>query len=288
MLNLKPLFFLKIFTVSLLLLSCEPALIILPDHFYSTVETDERLRPAEQILEQENCLKKEKNPDLACWTVPHCRNFCDDLFINKRDEQKCHKWPSRLVNRFSDLYETMNKGVFQDISAKSFKCFIKLTENGSLLFKDLTEEESKEFLLEIAFNPNLAFNLSSADKGSFSVLTALFRKLSGRLISSAKEPLGHNKGNFLIEIYKKDNQPAWNWLNDYLIYLCKKDSKCEEPLDYYCDILKNIKTNILEDFFENNQHFERGYRQAIQRQQCGGSGCKYGDIQDFKQMCDNI
>lgn len=281
---------LLLFTFSLVLLSCNHPL-ILPNHFYSTSESDEKLKFLEQPLEKEDelsCQEKEMNPDLACWTAPYCRNFCEVLFINKKDEQTCQNWSLELVNRFSDLHRIMTKDVFQDISPETFKCFLKLTDNNPILLKNLTEDESKEFLLEIAFNYNLAYNLSAADNGDFSVLTALFRKISGRLMSAVKEPLGYNKESLLIEVYREDNQQAWNWLNDYLVYLCRKDSTCKEPLDYYCEILDDVSTKILTDFFENNSYFEKEYGKTIQSKSCGQKTCEYGNIQNFQQMCDGI
>ena len=290
MINLKQfLFLLFVQSFCLFFLSCHQPDLVLPDHFYSTAETEEKLKSIKQTLEKEPaCQTKEENPNQVCWTLPHCRSFCANLFINKNDIQKCHNWPLELADSFSDLYETMKDGVFQDLNVKTFKCFLKLTDNNPILFKDLNEEESKEFLLEIAGNPNLAYQLSSVDKGDFSFLIALFRKLSGKRINSVKEPLGFKADNFLIEIYKGDNHPAWIWLNDYLVARCKRDSKCTEPLEYYCEILKNVKRRTLEDFFENSSPFQRGYEKPIQRKSCGTSHCEYGNLQDFQQMCDNL
>lgn len=268
---------------SFVFLSCSSEVTQLPSHISSSAEQE----APETTEEEEICLTKIKDTEPFCWAFPYCRNFCDELFINKKEEEACYNWPLDLAEDFSSLYETMSEGVFQDLQPETLKCFLNLTENNKVLFQNLNEEESKEFLMELSFNHNLAYHLAKADKGDFSVFNTLFRNIQNRRISGIKESLGFRKENFLIEIHKEENLSAWSWLNDYIVHLCRRDSKCKEPLDYYCEILKPVKNSSLEDFLENSP-FKKKYQRVIEAKICDSSNCEYGNIQNFKEMCDNI
>ena len=285
-------FLIKSLSIACLSLSCSTKTLELPAYFYSTVDPEEGISDlsSKESLDQEEdsvCKNRVNEENPVCWTFPGCRSFCEELFFSKEKQQICYNWPTALVDDFEILFSTMTKGLFQNIDSKIFKCFLKLSENNSILFKNLNEEESKEFLEEVAVNHNLAYHLASEDKGNFSVLTALFRKIKSRFINAIKQPLSHKHSNFLIALHKEENRSAWTWLNDYLIYRCRGDSTCKEPLDYYCEILEDVKGEALEDFFENNG-FKREYRQRIESKTCGSSRCEYGELRDFDEMCDNI
>ncbi len=229
------------------------------------------------------CLKKGK----GCWEFPECRAFCDEAFLGKSARQICYQWPISLYEDFRELFITIRTEPFQNLKPKVLKCFIHLSEGDkTALFKRFSREETLDFLEEIAKNPSLAFHLSKEDTGKFPILHSLFKKVSGRA-PSAVQKTGSGTRNFLIVLNKYHNHYAWIWINDYLVYRCNRDSACKEPLDYYCEIFEKTLSSHLEDFFDNRR-FKNEYRRAIESKQCGSQSCEYGDIRDFKKICDRF
>ena len=251
-------------------------------HLIPTPKTPEK--PASLYQVEPTCLEKEST---SCSLFPKCKKFCDDLFIDKKERRTCYTWPSHLIDGFEVVLDIMDKRSFENIKPRDLKCFLKLTKKDKRLFKSFTKEDAKEFLEYLVSDSILASQLASIDKGDFSFLNTLFRKISGRIVSAIKQDLSLRNSNFLIEIHQQDNKPALIWLTDYISYYCQRDDTCREPLDYYCEILKDKEPELLKDFFTNRK-FEKNYTQAIQSKICGASFCQYGDLEDFNELCDNI
>lgn len=229
------------------------------------------------------CPEKEAR---GCWQLPQCKNFCDESFSYKAERQNCYNWPLPLFDDFKNLIETINTGLFQNIEPKVLRCFLKLSEdNKDSFFRKLNKDEAKELLEVIADEKDLAFHLAKEDKSDFSILHRLFKKIRSRTPSAIKEEL-HSGDNFLIRLSEDGNRPAWDWLNDYISYRCQRDKTCKEPLDYYCEILEDIKHSELEYFFEY-RNFEIEYKKDIESKNCG-EPCKYGDVADFRKMCNSL
>ena len=243
----------------------------------------------EKPLEKENqeegfvCSKEGR----GCWEFSECRGFCENLFFGEDSREMCYQWPISLYEDFENLFITIYTKPFRYIDPKVLKCFVKLSENNkTTLFKKFNQEETLEFLGEIAKSSELAFHLSGEDKGDFFIFRTLFKKISSRIPRAVKR-MSTNKGNFLILLHEYQNYHAWLWLDDYIIHGCRRDSLCKEPLDYYCEVLEDVFSATLEDFFEN-QYFKNEYRKAIESKQCGSQSCEYGDVRDFREMCDNF
>lgn len=242
-------------------------------------------KPRSGSVSKRNFVCQTKGP--GCWQFSECMSFCDDLFFKEEKRKKCYNWPMPLFEDFKNLTEAMSRESFRYLELEVLKCFLEFTEDDKdILFEKFNEEEAKEFLEEVAGDGTLAFYLAEKDKGDFSILNTLFKKINSRTERAVGEPL-FEKNNFLILVHQQDNRPAWVWLNDYIIYQCRRDRSCKEPLDYYCKILENVNFSILEDFFEN-QHFQREYERRIESKTCNLDNCSYGDLRDFNEMCDNI
>ena len=270
-------------------LSCNRKTIELPAHFFSLPEEEEGESSTTQLASEEEkeegfmCLEE----GTECWQFSECKTFCEDLFFKKEQRKECYNWPISLLEDFQNLQNIMKEESFSDIEAPVFKCFLKLTEDRkTILFKDFDKEDAKEFLEEVANNPELAFALAGEDKGDFSILRILFKKIKNRIPSAMSEELSKGK-NFLILLDEDDNRSAWVWFNDYIIDYCRGDSSCKEPLDYYCEILEDVRHKTLTEFFENS-HFKRKYKNDIESKSCGQTKCEYASVSDFKEMCDSI
>ena len=255
----------------------------------NTVKTEPLNITGEKPLAEENktesfvCQKEGR----GCWEFPECRSFCENLFFNEHSKQMCRQWPISLFEDFENLFVTINTKPFHSIEPQVLKCFLKLSEEKNVLFKKFDMEEAKEFLEEVAVNPELAFYLAGEDKDNFSILNTLLKTIHSRVPSAIKKRLSLNKGHFLILLHEHQNRSAWAWLNDYIIYRCRRDSSCKEPLDYYCEILQDIQPKILEDFFKN-RHFKQEYKKDIELKNCGSATCQYGTAQDFEKMCEEL
>lgn len=242
-------------------------------------------QPSEPANRREAFICVEEGP--GCWQFPLCKSFCEDLFFNKEKRQECFNWPLPLFEDFKILMDTMDNEDFRLVDPEVLKCFLEFTkEDKTFLFDKFSEEEAQEFLEEIANNVKLSFYLSEKDKGDFSIFDTLFKKIDSRVTVAIAEPLFEGE-NFLISILQQENRSAWIWLNDYIIYKCRKDRHCKEPLEYYCKILEDVSSNDLKDFFES-QHFEGEYKRKIESKRCDSDSCSYGDLKDFNEMCDNI
>ena len=271
-----------------LISSCFSRKPILPSAFFSE-SSEPKLKHSEE-LDGENqeegyvCLREGR----GCWEFEECRTFCEDLFFSPENRQMCFEWPIDLYEDFKRLFVVRDTETFENIEPQVLRCFLGLSErNRSVFFKAFDEETAQEFLKEIAGNPKLAFELAGYDKGDFSLLDKLFKKISSYIIRAVKANLDYSKGNFLTLIHEYENRPAWTWLDDYIVHHCRRDSSCEEPLEYYCKILEDNRSKELEDFFYN-QNFKRSYRQRIEAQTCGSRNCEYGDVRDFKELCREI
>jgi len=142
-------------------------------------------------------------------------------------------------------------------------------------------------LEEVANNPELAFYLRQEDKGDFSILYSLLKKISGHTGKAIKKIIDSKQANFLILLHRYHNHQAWNWLNDHIVHRCRRDPLCKEPLEYYCEVLEDIVSESLADFFEN-QNFKNEYKNVIEAKRCGSGHCEYGKVQDFEEMCRDL
>lgn len=265
--------------------SCITHIPRLPSHFYSQ-SSEDNLKEDEKSLEIESfvCQKEGR----GCWEFSECRSFCEELFFNPDDRQKCHQWPISLFDDFKSLVATIKTEPFQNIEPEVLGCFIQLSEDRkTILFRQFNEEEAQEFLEEVARNPKLAFHLGREDKGDFSILHSLLKKIRGRTGKAFKEIINTKRVNFLILLHRNQNRPAWVWLNDYAVHRCRRDSFCKEPLEYYCEVLEDTFSETLADFFEN-QNFKNEYKTAIESKRCGSGYCEYGEVQDFREMCGDL
>ena len=236
-----------------------------------------------------------KEPDLICqdegqpfcWQFSSCRNFCKTLFPSEEKREVCHNWPASVAIAFEDMFKVITEGAFEYINPQTVKCFLKLNDKSNhLFFKNLDIERAKAFLKQIAFEPHLAYQIASEDKGDFSFLTALFKKIKNRVMSAIKQPLQRDGKNFPILIHEADNRQAWIWLNDYLIHYCRQKIG-RKLLDCYCELLQDVENSILKNFFENEQ-FKRAHKEDIESRTCGSVQCEYGNPFDFKRLCDSI
>ena len=218
----------------------------LPAHFYSQSSEEDNLSTKDEEAESFVCQKEGR----GCWEFSECRSFCEDLFFSPDDQQMCHQWPISLFDDFKSLLITMETEPFQNIEPEVLRCFVKLSENHkTILFRKFNEEEAQEFLEEVAKNPELAYHLGGEDKGDFSILHSLFKKISGYTGKSIKKIIDTRQTNFLILLHRNHNHHAWVWLNDYVVHRCRRDSSCKEPLEYYCEVLEDIVSETLADFF---------------------------------------
>ena len=285
MMKLKFLVFFGIF--SLLLFAClnEPDSLAAPP-LASRVE-DSTASPAENKRRPDLICSAEQGP--FCWQNRACIDFCEKLFRSDEDRQKCKNQSLTMGIAFENLWKILQTGVFQHIQAEVLSCFLDLTDNKRLFFKGFSEDEAKEFLLEMTEDIDLMEAVSKKGSFNFSVLDALFRKIDNKIVNAIAEPLTFGSDdNFLISASDNRNSLALVYLDDYIIYKCGRDSNCSEPLDYYCKILKNVKLSTWLRFFEPRHNFRSNYRSDIESRACNGSHCKYGDFEDWQTLCRSL
>ncbi len=219
----------------------------------------------------------------ACWGFPACVRFCEELFFNKESRKKCLQWPMVLFEDFNNLLNIIRTQPFQEIDLKVLKCFMDLSEEDkTILFKRLNKDSAQEFLEEIAKTPELALILAKEDDKNFSIFRTLTKKVSSRIPTAIKGRGGSK--NFLILLNENENRPAGVWLDDFISHFCRRDSSCDEPLDYYCKILDKTRSEPLKDFFEN-AYFKKEYKRNIESKSCGSQNCEYGNLIDFRSLC---
>lgn len=224
----------------------------------------------------------------GCWEFSTCRTFCEDVFFSKELEETCYNWAFSLYEDFAILFNLMDKKAFQEVEPEILSCFIRLSGNQKDTFlRSWDQEKAEAFLEELAFNEKLAYELFKVDKKEdFEILEALFRKLGHRKADrNLKVNLDNLNESFFTLIQNENNYPAWKWLDNYVSMECKKDRSCEEPLEYYCEVLEDYSRGELDDFLYKNDLFAKDYRGDIESKTCRGSACEYGDVQDLRTIC---
>lgn len=221
--------------------------------------------------------------------LPQCKEFCNELFFTSRtDRQNCYNWPLSLFSDFKDLFEIIQTDRFQSMDTKALKCFLEWSDGSKDIFlRQLNKAEAQELLIRVAHDIELASSFYKADRSDLSILHGIYKKIGGRTPTAVKKGLKPGGDNFLILLDKYNNPAAWYWLNSHIVYRCKRDHSCQEPLEYYCEILEDTGTSVLNDFFEN-RFFSLKYRGSIKSKTCGSSSCEYGNVEDFHQMCRSI
>lgn len=278
--------FLVSFGVSFLLSACfkEPNSLALP---LASQEEGSIGSHAEEPEEGDLICSAKQGP--FCWQNQACIDFCEEVFWLDEDRQKCRRQSLSMGIAFEELWEILKTGVFQHIRLEVFSCFLEVTENKKLFFRDFSEEEAKEFLHEMAKDRDMMQLVSKKGPDNFSILDALFRKINHIIVNAIAEPLTLGAdNNFLITAYDNSNFFALVYLDDYIIYKCRRHSYCSEPLDYYCKILKDVKLSTWQRFFEERHHFRSNYKSVIESKTCNGSPCKYGNPKDWETLCQNL
>jgi len=248
------------------------------------IPTSTKINPA--VVTESSFICEKKSPR-QCWQLPQCKVFCNNIFRNKKEREHCYKWPPDLYPEFENLFQILETETFDKIDPKVLKCFLDISEEHSdVALKKLKREDVKDLLHTLAEDPELASSFYKEEEKKFPLLHSLYRKIGGRTSTSIKKPI-HGSSNFLILISENENKPAWKWLNAYIFYRCKTDQTCKEPLDYYCTILKDENKTTLTDFFQYRE-FEKEYQREIESKSCGESLCQYGDVQNFRSLCQDI
>ena len=223
----------------------------------------------------------------ACSEDKKCQMFCDDLFFHYKGRENCYNWPYSFFKDFKKVANQLKTLSFSDLDYPTVKCFFKMTEDHKIsLFKNFTEKSAKKFLTQIVKDQQLAHSLLQSDKVDFEILEGLFGKIDRRVQRAIRTEI-YLDSHFLILAHKYKNRFAWRWIDSFIHYDCKKNSSCQNPLEYYCEILEETYRGDLEDFFENHW-FERAYKEHIESTACDSYDCEYGKVSDFKEFCEKI
>ena len=271
-----------LFFALLLLCSCQ---------FYGKVSHLVFEDQAEESLsvEETNGLDKVQCPKRgdSCSEHEDCKAFCDDLFIYKKGKEHCWKWPYSAFKDFKKLKQQLETLSFADLDFSRVKCFFEMSKSHRIsLFKNFSKKSAEIFLAQIAINEKLAKPLYQADKKDFNMLEDLFDKVDRRFQRAMSENIFH-QSPFLTLSLEYKNQPAQDWADSFIRYKCKKTTTCQQPLEFYCDILEDTSKRELENLFER-RWFEIAYKRDIEAKACYSRDCEYGKISDFKEFCKNI
>ncbi|MCZ0932641.1 MAG: hypothetical protein OXJ52_05770 [Oligoflexia bacterium] len=236
-----------------------------------------------QGIEKIQCRREGK----ACSEYKSCQSFCEDLFFTQKGKENCYKWPHSFFKDFKKFVWQLETSSFSNLDFPTMKCFFKMSEDHRIrLFKNFSEKPAEKLLAQIAVNYKLALPLFHSDKKNFDILKDLFEKIDRRAQRAMMAEI-FSRNHFLILAHKHKNKPAWDWIDSFIRYDCKKTSSCRHPLEYYCEILEETYRGDLESFFEN-RWFERAYKEDIELSACDSYDCEYGKVSDFKEFCEKI
>ena len=218
---------------------------------YYTLVGSHAEETAEEILDfgtgQEKKQCEQSGP--ACSEYGRCKAFCDDLFFYQKGRDNCYKWSYSFFPDFIKLLEQIETLSFSDLDFATVDCFFEMSEDHRLnLFKNFPEKSAEKFLVYIANQYELALPLFHSDKVDFYLLKDLFGKLDKRIQKGIRTEI-FDQTHFLILAHRSKNKPAWDWIDSFIRHDCKKSSTCQDPLEYYCEILEETSRGDLESLF---------------------------------------
>ena len=268
-----------------------PLLLVCSCQFYGKVSHlvfEDEAKESLSVEERQELNKVQCRPEgESCSEHEDCKTFCEDLFFNQKGTEHCWKWPYSAFKEFKKLKQQLETLSFTDLDFSTVKCFFEMSKNHRItLFKNFSIKSAKIFLAQIAINEKLAKPLYQADKGDFNMLEDLFDKIDRRFQRAMREDIFH-QSPFLTLSLEYKNQPARDWADSFIRYKCKKTTTCQQPLEFYCEILKETSRIELENLFES-RWFEIAYKRDIEAEACDSRDCEYGKISDFKEFCKKI
>ena len=248
-------------------------------------ETVEKGLSVEESQEIEKIQCKQEGE--VCSEYKSCKTFCEELFFTQKGKENCYKWSHSYFKDFEKLAYQLETLSFSNLDFPTVKCFFEMSEDHRIsLFKNFTEKSAEKLLTQIAINYELAWPLFQADKEYFDILKDLFGKIDRRIQRAIRTEI-FSQTHFITLALTHKNKPAWNWINSFIRYDCKKTPTCQQSLEYYCEILEETSRGELESLFEN-RWFERAYKRDIESETCDSDYCEYGKITDFKEICEKI
>ena len=256
--------------------------IVFDDFIETTVEKSlgiEKTRKTKKIrCEQEGEI---------CSEHERCKDFCNDLFFYHKGKEACYGWSYSYFKGFEKLAYQLKTLSFSNLNFPTVKCFFEMSEDHRIrFFENFTKKSAEKFLAQIATNPKLALSLFQADKKHFDILKDLFEKIDRRVQRAIGKEI-FSQSHFLTLAHKHKNRSAWGWIDSFIHYDCKKSLTCQNPLEYYCEILEGTSRGELESLFENNW-FENAFKNDIESSTCDSYYCEYGKVSDFKEFCEKF
>ena len=207
---------------------------------------------------------RDKN---RCEDDKSCAEICDDIFRDSRDENKCGRLDPNEVYDLEDVFEVIegpDSSSLEDLDEDALEKFMNVSI--APLIKEArgySSSETKDFLLFIAENPDIA-ELFASEDSDFQFLDELLEGLLSRdTVRALSRSIDGRSESFISLSAEYGNEEALLWIHEYLIQgtndsnaYCGGYSKC--VFDKYCRIAEgnDITTGARKDLAEVNGDFE--------------------------------
>ena len=263
----------------------------------SSLESPLRRRVSKESdpKKQIRCQEMGQSP---CQGDEDCEEICDDIFSRSSDKKQCRDLPSELVYEFERLFELVDEAEnVSDMKPEVLECLLDIDEKPFVReMGGLTRTETMDFLVEVAVNKELADVVEGEDDENL-LLKRLFNNLDSaveRLKKLAFNIAGRT--NMFELIFEKENERAWNWLNDYVEEQCENSSLCYSekkedysPVVFYCRLFLGMNNRGRLGAVLNSRVFRDYFGHEIEREKiCGSDGdqnCELGHRDHFESFC---
>ena len=159
-----------------------------------------------------------------------CKKTCDSMFSRSDDEKECQKYSESLVEDMDDLLDDLGRGKNTDsLDITALQCILNLDDEPVIdAIEDMSSGSAKKFLEHIAQDEELAETLYDEDE-DLDIIKAIFKEAAGGSTDLKRHlEIAIDDGkSFLWLVAEESNEPAWNWLDDYVAEECDDgDSDC--------------------------------------------------------------
>ena len=199
-----------------------------------------------------------------------CKKLCDTMFSRNDDEKECQKYSDSLVEDMDDLLDDLERGKNTDsLDITALKCILDI-DDGPVIdaIEDMSSGSAKQFLEDIAKDEELAETLSDDDE-DLDILKAIFKEAAGGSTDLKRHlSIAIDDGkSFLWLVAEESNEPAWDWLEDYVGEECDDgDSDCPggENIGAYCNALLEESDGDLNNFLNDADLFADEYENDVE------------------------
>ena len=198
-----------------------------------------------------------------------CKKLCDSMYSRSADEKECQEYSESLVDDMDDLLDDLERGKNTDsLDITALQCIFNIDDKPVIdAIEDMSSGSAKQFLEDIAKDEELAETLSDEDE-DLDILKAIFKEVAGGSTSLKRhlEITIDDGKSFLWLVAEESNEPAWDWLEDYVGEECDdEDSDCPggENIGAYCNALLTESETALGNFLDDADLFSDEYENEV-------------------------